>query len=81
MTIEMARAIGDVTRQMNEQARRIDNLYANLHNEDATNINDNEDGLAELGESNSDNSDALIELAKLVSDLEVRVKALEGKVI
>lgn len=80
MTIDMARAIGDLTRQMNELGRRIDNLYADLHAENAGNIDDNEDGIVELGESESDNSDALIELADLISDLDSRVKALEGGV-
>lgn len=80
MTIDMARAIGNLTRQMNELGRRIDNLYADLHAENAGNIDDNEDGIVELGESESDNSDALIELADLISDLDSRVKALEGGV-
>lgn len=80
MTTDVARAIGDLTRQMNEFGRRIDNLYADLHAENAGNIDDNEDGIVELGESESDNSDALIELADLISDLDSRVKALEGGV-
>lgn len=78
MTIDVARAFGDIARQMNELGRRIDNLYAALHAENAENIDDNEDGIVELGESESDNSDAIIELADMYSDLDSRVKALEG---
>lgn len=78
MTTDVARAFGDIARQMNELGRRIDNLYAALHAENAGNIDDNEDGIAELGESTSDNADALIELADIYADVEARVTALEG---
>ena len=78
MTIDVARAFGDIARQMNELGRRIDNLYAALHAENAGNIDDNEDGIAELGESTSDNADALIELADMYADVEARVTALDG---
>ena len=84
MTIDVAHALGDLTRQLNENGRRIDNLYAALHAENAGNIDDNEDGIVELGESESDNSDAILELAEMISELQAEVtelkKALNGGV-
>lgn len=70
MTKEIARAFGDVKNQMNELGRRIDNLYAQLHQENADNIDTNAIGIDGLAEVVEMQNEALDDLAMAVAELE-----------
>lgn len=70
MTKEIASAFSNLTNQMNELGRRIDNLYAELHKENAGNIDVNADGIDGLAEVVEMQNEALNDLAEAVTELE-----------
>ena len=70
MDKEIAMAFGRMSEQMNELGRRIDNLYADLHKENADNIDTNAAGLDGLAETVVMQNEALDDLATAVAELE-----------
>lgn len=70
MTKEIARAFGDLANRMNELGKRIDNLYASLHQENADNIDVNATGVDGLAEVVEMQNEALNDLATAVAELE-----------
>lgn len=70
MTKEIAMALGHLSDKINEQGRRIDNLYAQLHRENADNIDSNATGIDGLAEVIDMQNEAINDLATAVSEIE-----------
>ena len=70
MTKEVAQAFGHMSEKINEMGRRIDNLYAQLHSENAENIETNTEGINELAGTIDAQNMALNDLATAVAELE-----------
>lgn len=69
MTKEIAQALGHISERINEQGKRIDNLYAQLHKENADNIDVNANGIDGLAETVEMQNEALNDLATAVAEL------------
>ena len=70
MTKEIAKAFSNVYEQMNDIGKRIDNLYSQLHCNNAENIEANAGGIDELAESIEMQNEALNDLAMAITELE-----------
>ena len=69
MTREIAMALGNLSEKINEVGRRVDNLYAQLHQENADNIDINANGIDGLAETIEMQNEALDDLATTVAEL------------
>ena len=79
MTDEIAKAINDCNKRINEVSQRLDGFFNMLHEKNADNIEENSNGIFDLADLADENSTSIFDLADMLAELDERVTALEEK--
>ena len=64
--------------KINDISKQLSDFSDMLHKDSKNGISGNEEGLLDVADVASGNSDCIVELAEMISNLEERTSALEG---
>ena len=64
--------------KINDMSKQMSDFSDMLHKDSKNGISGNEEGLLDIADVASENSDCVVELAEMISNLEERTNALEG---
>lgn len=67
MDAEVAKAINNVSKRLNEVESRLDQFFMEKHNESTKSIETTDGGLVEVADLVSAHDDAIVELAELIA--------------
>ena len=78
MTREVMQEIAALWGKINDMSKQMSDFSDMLHKDSKNGISGNEEGLLDIADVASENSDCVVELAEMISNLEERTSALEG---
>lgn len=64
--------------KINDMSKQLSDFSDMLHKDSKNRIGGNEEGLLDIADVSSENSDCIVELAEMISNLEERTSTLEG---